>query len=223
MSAAFFIFGYGVPKNIFKDENYNQYLKLAFNTIFDLAVKWGIRQPLVVFCGGRTDCFKPYHRTEAEEMRKLFQVICHRTAVRSWTTDWRLLTQTHALSTVENLLESVRLLKRKKFKPDRVFIFCEQTRSHRVRTLAKKIFGSQQKITVVPVDFDLSPRRYVDPRAWRKRERRHLGWELWALKNKKNLHDYREAYKEKLALMRATPVSKRERVMDDWFREKLKA
>ena len=72
MKNIFLILGYGIPKNISKDGNYNFYLKIVFNRIFEITIKKCLIEPLVILSGGKTDCFSPYARTEAEEMTKLF-------------------------------------------------------------------------------------------------------------------------------------------------------
>jgi len=73
MNNIFLIFGYGIPKNILKNENYNFYLKMVFNRIYDIIVKTKVRKPLVICSGGKTDIFKPYNRTEAEEIIKFLK------------------------------------------------------------------------------------------------------------------------------------------------------
>ncbi len=64
MKKVYLVFGYGVPKNIIKDENYNFYLKMVFNQIYNLEVKYKSDSPLIICSGGKTDCFKPYKRND---------------------------------------------------------------------------------------------------------------------------------------------------------------
>lgn len=91
MNNIFLVFGYGVPKNILKDENYNFYLKIVFNKIYDLVVKNKIYKPITICCGGETDMFKPYKRTEADEMIKLFKTLIEeRPFLKSTTKSWLL-------------------------------------------------------------------------------------------------------------------------------------
>jgi methionyl-tRNA synthetase len=47
---------------------------MVFNKIYDLVTRNDIAKPLIIFSGGKTDCFKPYKRNEASEMIKLFGV-----------------------------------------------------------------------------------------------------------------------------------------------------
>ena len=158
--------------------------------------------------GGLTDCYKPYRRTEAGEMARWF-----RDKITSVGSDARLSTEALAkvdkgvmrwqivscpssLSSVENLLN---------FKPfvhsgSDIIIFCEKTRTSRIRKLAKQI-SAQRKFTIVPIEFDGSPRRY-QPIRNKQSERDFLRMELAALKNKKDLEKLRAFMKEKLRLMR---------------------
>lgn len=46
MTSIFLILGYGIPKNIFKDKNYNFYLKTVFNKVYDLVTKNKIKAPI---------------------------------------------------------------------------------------------------------------------------------------------------------------------------------
>ena len=62
--------GYGVPRDLFKDVNYRAYLSLCFNALFE---KYQDARGTIVLSGGATDCFRPYRRTEAHEMRRWFQ------------------------------------------------------------------------------------------------------------------------------------------------------
>ena len=52
MKNIFLVFGYGIPKNILKDENYNFYLKMVFNKIYDLATKNDIKNPVIIVTEG---------------------------------------------------------------------------------------------------------------------------------------------------------------------------
>jgi len=73
MNDIFLVFGYGIPKNILKDENYNFYLKIVFNRIYDITSKSKSKKTLIICSGGKTDMFKPYKRTEADEMIRLLK------------------------------------------------------------------------------------------------------------------------------------------------------
>ncbi len=69
----------------------NFYLKIVFNKIYDLVVKNKIYKPITICCGGETDMFKPYKRTEADEMIKLFKTLIEeRPFLKSTTKSWLL-------------------------------------------------------------------------------------------------------------------------------------
>src|SRR3989338_1554625 len=149
----YFIFGYGVPKDIMIDEQYRRYLSFVFNAIYAVAAN---NQAMMVCCGGKTDCIKaPHAATEAEEMKKLFTLLAERPFVREQTSAWRYGTVKTTLSSLENILAAVERLRKRP-----AVIFCEMTRAERVRTLARRAFG-KKKATVIPVDFDMSPNRYL--------------------------------------------------------------
>lgn len=91
MKNSFLIPGYGVPKNILKDENYNFYLKIILNAIFDLTVKKKQEKSVIIFSGGKTDCYRPYKRTEADEMIKLFRSLINHARLGAVTKNWQLI------------------------------------------------------------------------------------------------------------------------------------
>lgn len=64
MKNIFIIPGYGIPKDILKDEPYRKYLGLVFNHIYQICLNKDENKPVIIFCGGNTDIFKPYTRTE---------------------------------------------------------------------------------------------------------------------------------------------------------------
>jgi hypothetical protein len=79
----FIIFGYSpIPQDVMNDENYNIYLKVAFNYIYSIAARKKKNEPIILFCGGNTDTIPPYQRTEAEELSKLFKSLQGRLAVK---------------------------------------------------------------------------------------------------------------------------------------------
>lgn len=88
MKNIFLVFGYGIPKDILKDENYNFYLKMVFNQIYNLVIEKNIDNPVIICSGGKTDMYKPYKRTESTEMTKLFKSIAKRPFLKQVTKDW---------------------------------------------------------------------------------------------------------------------------------------
>lgn len=224
MLKIFSIFGYGVPKDIMKDENYNRYLSYCFNKIFDLAAG---EKAVVIFSGGPTDCFLPYKRTEAWEMKKLFSSLMRRKFVAEQTKKWKLTIENKSISGLENVFYLSGYLKRNKIMRAEVYVFCETTREKRVKTLLQ--LGNRQnthlkniKFTVIPADFDLSPNRYLDKKFLEKKERRALRAELKATKSQKNFDEYRKWHEKKLDFFRKNDYIHNPRVVEEWWKAHLK-
>ncbi len=94
--------GYGIPEDIFKDCNYNTYLTGCFNRLFD---EYRGAEGVIVFSGGCTDCYSPYKRTEAREMKKWFEKqMKHIRQAAGVRLQWRMKTENRSLSTLENVL-----------------------------------------------------------------------------------------------------------------------
>lgn len=188
------ICGYGVPEDILTDRSYHAYLTTCMNWLFDRCAK---TSGAVVLNGGPTDIFKPYQRTEAGEMAKWIrrkQAEIERT--RGEKLPWKIVAKPKSLSSVENILN---------FKPltdetSNVIVFCERTRTARIRRLVKLIFGSR-RVTIVPIDFDGSPRRY-QPIRTKQSERDFIRMETAAVHNRHALKLIRSFMKKKLTLMR---------------------
>jgi len=197
MKTIFYLQGYGVPKNILTDENYNRYLNFCFNYIYDYVLRHKVAMPLIVFSGGATDLFKPYKRTEAGEMARLFKKLVSRPDVRKETVNWAY-QGINSLSAVEGLLVSQKLVG-----SSDLVIFCEKTRETRMLYLAKKIFSAS--IKVEGVDFDSSSRRYLDLDVIDKKERKDLEKELKIIKNPKLLLGYRQEKLKRLKTLRQNP------------------
>ncbi|KKT69973.1 MAG: hypothetical protein UW63_C0040G0009 [Candidatus Uhrbacteria bacterium GW2011_GWF2_44_350] len=127
--------GYGVPKNILNDKNYHTYLTQIFNFLFD---RFANTSGTVVLSGGATDCFPPFKRTEAREMKKWFdqkiRIVQKETGQKI---PWAFILDNKALSTVENILYFKPLAKNK------IFIFAEKTRAERIKKISKKIFKNK--------------------------------------------------------------------------------
>jgi hypothetical protein len=189
MTDIFLVFGYGVPKDILKDENYNFYLKMVFNKIYDISIKRNSKKSLIIFCGGKTDMFKPYRRTEADEMIRFFtNLIRKRPFLSRLTKNWLLIPEKTSLSTLENLINSKKIIEKKAIKNAHLAIFCEQTRKRRISVLAKKILGARHySVQVMPIDFDISANRYLLPDFIDRKEKAELKHSLSALKSPENL------------------------------------
>lgn len=222
MENIFLVLGYGIPKNILKSEKYGFYLNSVFNKIYDLAVKNKISKPIIIFSGGDTDRYKPYKRNEADEMIKLFRILKKRSFVKKVAKDWILLPEKKSLSTLENFLNCKKIIANKKIKEANLHIFCEQTRRKRVRTLAGKIFGQNYKCCIIPLDFNFSFNRYLDPDFIIKKERTELKHCLWALRSKKNLEMHHKTFEEKFAFLRKFNTDKRPDALKKYWDQKLK-
>ncbi len=223
MNDVFLVFGYGVPKNILKDENYNFYLKMAFNKIYSFVVKNKIDKPIIITCGGETDMLKPYKRTEADEMIKLFgALIKERPFLKPMTKNWLFIPENKSLSTLENLLNSNEIIQKRKIKNANFFIFCEQTREKRIKVLAKKILDKNYNFLVVPIDFDVSANRYLPAEYLVKKESVELKHSLWALQSPENLKKHHKVFEEKFEYFRKVGHKAHINAVKEWWDQKLK-
>ena len=223
MNDIFLIFGYGVPKNILRDQNYNFYLKMVFNKIYDIVVKNKAAKPLIIFCGGNTDCFKPYKRNEAGEMIRFFTtIIKQRPFLKLITKNWRFIQEKESLSSLENLIKSKNIILKRKIKKASLFIFCEQTREKRIKVVAKKIFNKNFNFQAIPIDFDVSANRYLSPNYLAKKEKAELEHSLWALRRPENLKKHHKVFEEKIEYLREAGPNKHAEAVKKWQDQKLK-
>lgn len=212
----FIILGYGIPQDITKNENYNTYLKSVFNFIYRKSTK-----PIIIACGGKTDMYPPYRRTEAEEIIKFFKnFIKHRPALKKITSPWKFLAENKSLSTLENLLGAQEIIVKNKIQTKEVIIFCEYTRTNRVRRLAKKIFTA--KIKIVPLDFDTSPTRYLPVKFIIAKEKTELRHSFWALKNENNLATYKKLFQKKFRRFRQAGPDGHLKAIHEWWQKQQK-
>lgn len=215
----FIVCGYGVPKNIFEDPNYNAYLRPVFNTIYESTLS--NLHPLIIACGGPTASEKPYDRTEGEEIITFLKNLEQRDFLKKRTRSWQFLPEKASLSTLENLLFTRKILQKKKITRAQLIIFCEQTRKRRISIVARKIFPKSFRIKIHSIDFDISPNRYLDSAFIRTKERTELKHSLWALQNPKNLQEHHRIFEEKFKLLRSVPPEKRQEAIRKWWMEKL--
>lgn len=213
--------GYGIPKNIFQDENYNFYSKMAFNRIYDISLKNIDKSPLIICTGGKTDLFKPYKKTEAKEISKLFKNLKSKIFLKKQTKDWQFLLENKSLSTLENLLNCQQIIKKNKIRQANLYIFCEQTRQKRIKILAKKIFHKNFKLFILPIDFDISPNRYLNSDFINKREKTEINHSLWALKDPKNLKKHQQLFKEKIELLRKAEPKNQTKALQEWWQKQI--
>lgn len=222
-NSIFLVFGYGVPKDILKDENYNFYLKMVFNKIYDIVIKNYIDNPIIITCGGKTDMFKPYDRTEADEMIRFFKTfIKERPFLNSGTENWQFISENKSLSTLENLLNSLNIVQKLDIPEANFYIFCEQTRENRIKTLAKKILDKNYNFITIPIDFDLSANRYLPTEYLAKKEKLDLKYSLWALQSPKNLKKHHKVFEEKMEYIRKSGHKQSISTLKEWWDKKLK-
>ncbi|HPA25276.1 MAG TPA: hypothetical protein PLK76_00720 [bacterium] len=219
MKNIFIIPGYGIPKNILKDEPCKRYLGLVFNQIYQICLDKKEHKPIIIFCGGHTDIFKPYKRTESAEMKKLFLWFAKRDFVKNYTKSWQYKIENKSLSTVENLLFVKKItdtLNGEKY----FYIFVEYTRIFKIKTFAKRIFVN--KFSIIDLDFDLSINRYRDPEFIKKKEKIEIKFGLKSIKDYKFLLEYRKVLHERLSFFRNLGPQQHKEAINIWWQNKIK-
>lgn len=196
---------------------------MVFNKIYDFSVKNKPEKPLIICCGGETDMIKPYKRNEADEMIKFFtKLIRQRPFLNPITKNWLFIPENKSLSTLENLINSNKIIQKRKIKKANFFIFCEQTRKKRIKILAKKILDKNYNFLVVPIDFDVSANRYLPPEFLAKKEKIELEHSLWALQGSERLKKHHELFVEKIEYLRKAGPKMHVEAMKEWWEQKLK-
>lgn len=218
MEKIFVVLGYGVPKNIMTDDGYSRYLGAIFNKIYDIAAS---DTAIILFCGGKTDCYPPYKRTEAEEMTKLFKSFAERGFVKAKTRRWKYVKEKRSVCRLENFLYAYEYIIKNKIKNPIITIFCEYTRQKRAGELVKKIFRGY-KIKLEPIDFDLSCNRYLDKEFINKKEAMQIKRSLRALQDKKELKAFIQNHKDKLKFFRVNNYINNPKVVEEWWKKNQK-
>lgn len=196
---------------------------MVFNKIYGFVVKNKIEKPIIITCGGETDMLKPYKRTEADEMIRLFGAfIKERPFLKPMTKNWLFIPENKSLSTLENLLNSNKIIQKRKVKKANFFIFCEQTRERRIKVLAKKILDKNYNFLVVPIDFDVSANRYLSPEFLVRKEKVELEHSLWALQSPEKLKKHHEVFVEKIEYLRKAWPKVHIEAVKKWWEQKLK-
>ncbi|NQV90409.1 YdcF family protein [Candidatus Uhrbacteria bacterium] len=192
----FLICGYGVPKDIHTDINYQTYLHLAFNTMFRACPG----KPCdIVVCGGPTNIETPYTQTEAAVMSAHLEELKARPAMRGQADTWNISLEDTSLSSLENLLFASQLMQYKGLE-GQVTIFCELSRAERIAQTGKEIF---KEVHVEPIDFDITQNRYLDPAIIQKKEAAALQDALWTLQNPERLPAHHLFFEKKMEWFRA--------------------
>jgi hypothetical protein len=177
---------------------------------------------VIIFCGGKTDVFKPYKRNEADEMKKFFiYLIKQKQFLKQITKNWDFVSEKISLSTLENLIESKKIIVKRKISKANIFIFCEQTRGNRIKIIAKKVFDKNHNAQIIPIDFDISSNRYLPINFIAKKEKAELKHSLWALKNKNNFKKYHKIFEEKIKYLRSTGTKNHAESVKKWWDKKL--
>ena len=163
--------------------------------------------------------FKPFRRTEAREMIKLFVTLTKRPSVKARVKGWSLVPEMRSFSTLDNLLYAVDICRSQQpLGETKIIILGEQTRHQRILSLAKKIFN---QTTVIPIDFDQSTNRYLDPAFIKHKESEVLKFDLWALENPSNLKEHRALFKKKFAFLRKAHPKKHVDALKQWWEQEL--
>ena len=222
MKQVYIILGYGIPRNILKDGNYQYYLRGVFNSIYDDTVTRQAVRPIIIFCGGKSDIFKPYRRTEAAEMMRAFRALMAKPVLRKATRNWKLVPEPRSISTLENLLYARGILRSMKTNTQQATIYCEQTRVSRIVKLARKIFSKSIKANVKAIDFDTSNNRYLDLRFLTDKEHKSLRHDLWALRNDNNMKQHHEFFVRKLVIFRKAGPGRHVATIRKWWEDEMK-
>lgn len=217
MEKVFLIFGYGIPENIFDDVEYRSYLGGAFNRIFEYSRENKNEKIHIILSGGKTDMVKPYKRSEAGEMKRFFDFLRRRDFVRKVTKGWTVIVETNSLSTMENMINSKKMMDKRNMNPGCIGIFCEFTRKNRVRRLAEKILGPEHRVEIFNIDFSTSKNRYLDKDYILHKEKKALEFDLWALKSEENFKAYHKNFVEKFNFIRSYGLDRRQEAIKAWW------
>lgn len=219
MTQIFIICGYGVPKDIATDGNYQHYLRGVFNRVYDEAQIVKNPRPVIVFAGGKTDIVKPFRRTESGEMARFFRGLMSRSSVRLRTKSWQILTESNSVSTLENFLMTFGLLKSRGIRSGDVTVFVEHTRAPRISRLVKRVAPKQFHCRVESIDFDSSDNRYLDPKFLAEKERRAERHDLWALRGEANLAEHHRLYRTRIQQLRRAGTAKQVAAIRKWWEQ----
>ena len=213
----FIIPGYGIPESIERDQNYLTYLHVAFNRIYDAAKG---EKALIIPCGGPTNCTPPYQGTEAAVIGEYIQKLIDRLAMGDGCKEWSIVPEDRSLSTLENLVFAQEIV-RGVADVQSMTVFCEVTRENRMQIVGNAVFGESILMKIEPIDFDVSPNRYLDPAIIEKKENIEIRGALWALERSERLAKHHELFERKFSLLRSLQDGGMSHVdaVTEWYRQ----
>lgn len=200
-------------KDINTDVSYRTYLNSVFNHTYSVAAN----QPaMIIPCGGPTIGEDVYEGTEAALMADYLRTMMNRAFTQPQTKDWNVVLEDQSLSSLENHLFAKRIIDEHKIEGP-VTIFCEATRTGRLRATAEKIFIAP--VVVEPIDFDVSQNRYIDDSTMKHKEARGLAEALRALESAENLAHHHAAFAAKIDFFRQrqSEGASHADVIAEWF------
>jgi len=222
MNNTYIILGYGVPKNIKTDQNYQIYLNTVINKIFELSQQRKDSSPTIICTGGRTDMFKPYLRTESAEIAKQLKRLFKKKTLKEITRGWKIIEERNSVSLLENMIFTKELIEETRIQSEAIVIFCEYTRKTRTEKVAEIVFKTVKNRAIIPIDFDISANRYRKKEQLNKKEKKALEHDLWALKSSENMKEHHKLYKERLAFLRKAGSDNQQEALNDWWKIKNK-
>lgn len=210
----YLICGYGIPEDIRTDTNYQTYLNIAFNHVYQQSRN---KQATLIPCGGPTSCEPPYTGTEAAVIATYLQERCEQAGTEA-TSGWKIIPETTSLSTLENLLHTKQLMDAHALSGE-LTIICEFTRKERVRRLAEAIFTTCT-VHVDAIDFDSSSNRYLDPEVIQEKEALGIKEGLWTLEEPERIAVHHELFERKFEFIRQRQSEGLSHVeaVEEWFR-----
>jgi len=72
------------------------------------------------------------------------------------------------------------------------------------------------KIAIIPVDFSVSANRYLEKDYIRQKEKKAIGFDLWALESEKNMRAYHRNFVEKFDYFRSFPPERKQEAIRSW-------
>ncbi len=196
--------GYGLPTDIFADEMYEKYFRVVKRKINE----YGDEEMHLIFCGGNTDLDPPYVRTEAEEMKKLWELKFGKPNVKVWL-------EKESLSSLDNQVGAKKIMETNGWKV-LPLLFCERTRLERIRLIAKWVYGAE--VEVIPVDL-YTEEQLKDLTLMTAKEEAQKMAVLWAIQNETNLNKYRQMFVEKFRILREAKPWEREEKLKEMYGE----